>query len=90
MSREEEVKNVRLFDTRTVERNIRKGLITRKDYEKYLKSLSDAAPKAAPPEEIAAGVAASGQDTFDVGDEPAPTGATLDSDDEDEDEPADA
>jgi hypothetical protein len=50
MSREEEAKQVRLFDTRTVERNIRKGLITRKDYEKHLKALSDAADKVAPPE----------------------------------------
>lgn len=31
----------RLFDQRVVERNIRAGLITRKDYEKYLKSLDD-------------------------------------------------
>ena len=36
MSREEEAKNLRLFDVRAVERNIRKGLITRKDYEKHL------------------------------------------------------
>jgi hypothetical protein len=49
MSREEEAKNLRLFDNRTVERNIRKGLVTRKDYEKFLKTLPDAADKAAPP-----------------------------------------
>ena len=48
MSREEEAKNLRLFDNRTVERNIRKGLVTRKDYEKFLKTLPDAADKAAP------------------------------------------
>lgn len=48
MTREEEPKNPRLFDTRTLERNIRKGLITRKDYDKYLKSLVDATPKIAP------------------------------------------
>ncbi len=35
----------RLFDKRTVERNIKKGLVSRKDYEKYLKSLDDAAGK---------------------------------------------
>jgi hypothetical protein len=43
MSREEEAKDARLFDLRTVERNIKRGLITRKDYERYLKSLNDAA-----------------------------------------------
>jgi hypothetical protein len=42
MTREEDVKDVRLFDVRTVERNIKRGLITRKDYEKHLKSLADA------------------------------------------------
>lgn len=47
-SREAEAKNARLFDVRTVERNIKKGLVTRKDYEKYLKSLGDATEKAAP------------------------------------------
>ena len=31
----------RLFDLRVVEKNIRAGVITRKDYEKYLKSLED-------------------------------------------------
>lgn len=31
----------RLFDLRVVEKNIRSGVITRKDYEKYLKSLDD-------------------------------------------------
>ncbi len=50
MSREEEAKNTRLFDARTVERNIRKGLITRKDYEKHLKSLPDVTDKIAPKE----------------------------------------
>jgi hypothetical protein len=42
-SRDDEVKNPRLFDRRVVERNIKKGLITRKDYEKHLKALSDVA-----------------------------------------------
>jgi hypothetical protein len=50
MSRDEEVRDVRLFDLRTVERNIRRGLITRKDYERFLKSLADATEKVAPAE----------------------------------------
>jgi hypothetical protein len=46
MSRDAEAaKNDRLFDKRTVERSIKKGLITRKDYEKHLKSLEDVGPK---------------------------------------------
>jgi hypothetical protein len=48
MSRDEEEKSPRLFDNRTIERNIRKGLITRKDYDKYLKSLPDVTEKIAP------------------------------------------
>ncbi|HKA86644.1 MAG TPA: hypothetical protein VKE22_03225 [Haliangiales bacterium] len=39
MSKDE--KDPRLFDTRVVERNIQKGLVTRKDYEKFLKALAD-------------------------------------------------
>lgn len=31
----------RLFDLRVVEKNLRSGLISRKDYEKYLKSVDD-------------------------------------------------
>ena len=38
-------KTARLFDKRTVERSIKKGLVGRKDYEKYLKSLDDVADK---------------------------------------------
>ncbi len=36
-------KNVddKLFDSRTVEKNIAKNLTTRKDYQKYLDGLSD-------------------------------------------------
>jgi hypothetical protein len=50
MSRDPEAKVdprllARLYDKRTVERNIKKGLVSRKDYEKYLKSLDDAANK---------------------------------------------
>ena len=50
MNRDEEVKDPRLFDVRTVERNIKRGLATRKDYEKYLKSLPDVAGKMQPTE----------------------------------------
>ena len=53
MSRDEEVKDVRLFDLRTVERNIKRGLTTRKEYERYLKSLPDVTEKVAPAEEPA-------------------------------------
>jgi hypothetical protein len=41
----DDVRTARLFDRRTVERNIKKGLITRKDYEKHLKALEDTADK---------------------------------------------
>lgn len=51
MTRDAEAKTdpklARLFDKRTVERNIKKGLITRKDYEKFLKSLDDISDKGA-------------------------------------------
>jgi hypothetical protein len=40
-----DTKNSRLFDKRTVERNIKKGLIGRKDYEKHMKTLEDVAGK---------------------------------------------
>lgn len=50
-TRDEDARNKRLFDIRTVERNIKKGLITRKDYEKYVKSLADVAALVAPPDE---------------------------------------
>ena len=50
MNREEDVKDARLFDVRTVERNIKRGLITRKEYEKHLKSLGDVSEKIQPPE----------------------------------------
>ena len=42
-----EPKAARLYDKRTVERNIKKGLITRKDYEKFLKGLDDVSDKGA-------------------------------------------
>ena len=43
---------MRLYDRRTIERNIKKGLITRKDYEKFLKALEDAKDKGTQGEEI--------------------------------------
>jgi hypothetical protein len=51
MSRDEEAKSLRLYDRRVVERNIKKGLVTRKDYEKHLKALGDTAANIASPEE---------------------------------------
>jgi hypothetical protein len=48
MNRDEEIKDPRLFDVRTVERNIKRGLVTRKEYEKHLKSLADATDKVQP------------------------------------------
>ena len=56
----DDVKTARLFDRRTVERNIKKGLITRKDFEKHLKALEDVAPK---------GVFGGPQDDVDVEDD---------------------
>ena len=41
----EDARTARLYDRRTVDRNIKKGLLTRKDYEKHLKSLEDVAEK---------------------------------------------
>jgi hypothetical protein len=37
----------RLYDVRLLERNIKRGLLTRKDYDKHLKSLPDVKDKAA-------------------------------------------
>ena len=45
MTREADAKTEHLFDKRTVDRTIKKGLITRKDYEKHLKALEDVAGK---------------------------------------------
>jgi hypothetical protein len=45
MSREAEAKNERLYDKRTVDRSIKKGLLSRKDYEKHVKGLEDIADK---------------------------------------------
>ena len=38
----------RFWDVRTLERRLRRGQINKKDYEKYLKSVPDAAEKKAP------------------------------------------
>ena len=76
MSREEEAKNARLFDRRVVERNIKKGLVTRKDYEKYLKSLDDSAGKIASPEERVEDVADAADDIDDEDDD-APDAPAL-------------
>ncbi len=38
----------RFWDVRTIERRMRKGQLTRKDYEKYVKGIADSAEKAAP------------------------------------------
>jgi hypothetical protein len=45
MARDVDSKTARLFDRRTVDRNIKKGLISRKDYDKHLKGLDDVADK---------------------------------------------
>ena len=45
MARDQDVKTSRIYDRRTVDRNIKKGLLTRKDYEKHLKALEDTADK---------------------------------------------
>ena len=45
MARDQDPRTSRLFDRRTVERNIKKGLVTRKDFEKHLKALDDVAEK---------------------------------------------
>jgi hypothetical protein len=45
MTREAEPKNDRLYDKRTVDRSIKKGLLTRKDFDKHLKALEDIAGK---------------------------------------------
>jgi hypothetical protein len=45
MSREADAKTERLYDKRTVDRSIKKGLLTRKDFDKHLKALDDVAGK---------------------------------------------
>ena len=50
-TRDAESKAQRVFDVRTIERSIKRGLITRKDYEKHLKALVDVTDKVAPTDE---------------------------------------
>jgi hypothetical protein len=45
MARDQDPKTARIYDRRTVDRNIKKGLLTRKDFEKHLKALEDVADK---------------------------------------------
>lgn len=45
MSRDVEPRNEKLYDKRTIDRSIKKGLLTRKDYDKHLKALEDVASK---------------------------------------------
>ncbi len=57
MSKDKEAKespadvNPRLLDTRTIDRNIKRGLITRKEYDKQVKALPDAKDKILPPKD---------------------------------------
>jgi hypothetical protein len=55
MSKEKDTKELeRYFDRRTVERHLKRGTISSKDWEKHLKSLPDASAKlgaARPPSE---------------------------------------
>jgi len=46
-----ETPDPRLYDVRNIERNIKRGLLSRKDYEKFLKGLPDSKDKAAVLEE---------------------------------------
>ena len=39
----------RFWDVRTLERRIRKGLVSRKDVDKHVKSLDDSKDRVAPP-----------------------------------------
>ncbi len=39
--------DVRAYDLRLLERNIKRGLVSRKDYEKFLRSLPDSKDKVA-------------------------------------------
>jgi len=41
-------KTARLYDKRTVERNIKKGLVSRKDYDKHVKALDRVAGRRPP------------------------------------------
>jgi hypothetical protein len=45
MNRDTQAKNELLYDKRTIDRSIKKGLLTRKDFDKHLKALDDVAGK---------------------------------------------
>jgi hypothetical protein len=73
-TRDTDSKPQRQFDVRTVERNIKKGHVTRKDYEKHLKALPDVAEKVAPADEDLTDDLDE-MDEVDEADEPATTAA---------------
>jgi hypothetical protein len=52
MSRDDAKAERLLYDIRIIERNIKKGLVNRKDYHEYLKTLPDAADKIAPSSDL--------------------------------------
>jgi hypothetical protein len=66
MSRDAEPKNERLYDKRTIDRSIKKGLLTRKDFDKHLKALDDVAGKG-----VFGGDLDAIEDDDDVGDDAA-------------------
>jgi len=74
-TRDTDTKPQRQFDVRTVERNIKKGHVTRKDYEKHLKALPDVAEKVAPADEDPTDDLDDMDDMDDEADEPAATAA---------------
>ncbi len=82
MSRDAEAKNLRLYDRRTIERNIKKGLITRKDYDKFLKALDDAKDKGV----MGAEVPDDDDDDLDDADDVVAAEGAADDQDEGEDE----
>lgn len=51
MSKDKDAKDIpdlHVYDTRLVERNMKRGLISRKDYDKHVKSLPDVKDKVKP------------------------------------------
>jgi len=83
MSRDAEAKpdpkTARLYDKRIVERNIKKGLVSRKDYDKHLKALDDVADKGVyggPVEDSEPAVEDADDDLEDAGPEESPPDPT--------------
>jgi len=70
MARDQDPRTARLYDRRTVERNIKKGLLSRKDFDKHLKSLEDVADKG-----VYGGTDSDEPDDVDEADEGAPEAA---------------